>query len=115
MNRPNKDAYTKYWVLEDNQYVLRGVKRYQEDLEKYCDELEIEKGYVQMHADSFLDSLKKQDKEIERLSKALDKACEWMPRYPECYRDCPMSDKCRYSKELPCTIEGWKEWLLEDE
>lgn len=65
MNRPNKDNYTKYFVLENDQYVLRGVKRYQEDLDKYCDELEIDNGYVKMHADSFLDSLKKQEKQLK--------------------------------------------------
>ena len=91
------------------------IYTYSFELEKYCDELEaiVSKGDCVTHY----------EKEIERLEKALDKACDVIVELNTCnnlraeqYEHCPFEKKC-FFHDLGCfsNKENWKEWLMKDE
>lgn len=73
------------------------IHTYARKLEEYCDELEaiVSKG----------DCVSHYEKEIERLEKALDKACEEL-------------ENLSYTKglgQVGMCYKEWKEWLLDEE
>ena len=89
------------------------IHTYARKLEEYCDELEaiISKG----------DCISHYEKEIQRLGKALDKACELISSdiCINCYA-CYFEKECKSKEADKCIAnnlnkEEWKEWLMKDE
>lgn len=94
------------------------IHTYARKLEEYCDYLEaiISKG----------DCITHYEKEIQRLEKALDKACEVIVELNDCtnliseeYLHCPFGKKCNdtngHFSICVSNKENWKEWLLDEE
>lgn len=86
-----------------NKYDFDFAEDYESNLETYCDELEaiISKG----------DCVSHYDKKIERLEKALDKACELLVEAVS--QDCTIFDEVIEEEYMWRTeIDEWKEWLM---
>ena len=81
------------------------IHTYARELEEYCDYLEaiISKG----------DCVSHYEKEIQRLEKALDKACELIKEAVS--QDCTIFDEVIEEEYIWRTeIYEWKEWLMKD-
>lgn len=103
-------------------FVCRSV--YTVELEKYCDELE--KALDKYSKDSceypyhIVDEIKEQlnvtERLVEKLAKALDKACELLTCLDchDCERVCHIKCDDVRKSDLSCTKEDWKEYLLND-
>lgn len=103
MNRPKLEDYKAF--VKDGLIIPR-LAQYAVDLENYCDEVEMERGYFEMHADAFLDEMKK-------LEKALDKACEKMAFTSN---EHIIDELGSFTLgEINRTKDQWKEWCMKDE
>ena len=96
------------------------IHTYARKLEEYCDELEaiISKG----------DCISHYEDEIQRLEKALDKACEVIVELNTCnnlvseeYLHCPLEQKCnnrcieeKCNNRCISNKENWKEWCIKN-
>lgn len=93
------------------------IHTYARKLEEYCDYLEaiVSKGDCVTHY----------EKEIERLEKELDKACDVIVELNDCtnlssekYGHCPFEKKCNnglwHASNCVSNKENWKELLMKD-
>lgn len=92
MNRPIKENFKGH--LENNCWVSKHVE-YMEELEKYCNELE--------------DWVHENRLRIEKLDRALDKACEFLA-YD--HFNAPNLSEVEIEERIHWYPEDWRMWLV---
>lgn len=100
MNRPKRKAFVKKYGCEHTERYIQALETYSKELERKHDDIKHLCDLEMFSKDNY-------KKEIEKLEKALDKACALLT-YDQ-FNAIPPKEL------LNLCMKDWKEWLMKDE